>query len=211
MNRQRTLRLPPVQYLLAAACLLSALVLAASEFMTIFEFTPPGGEPLQAKDASEQHSYAPLVIAAFAVGALAIASLTGSKPAATAVAIAGGIALLIFLLLDLPDAGKIGTLDDPRQSFIDAEAVPQEGFWFELLGSLSLAVTGIAYSTLTPEQLVLFRPEPLAERPRAQLEREDSRGVERAEGGTVEPIHARGTARERRIAARRAARRRERG
>ena len=51
-----------------------------------------------------------------------------SKPAATAVAVAGVVALLVFLLVDLPDANAVGTLDDTRQSFFDAEAVPQEGF-----------------------------------------------------------------------------------
>jgi hypothetical protein len=210
VNRRRRLRLPPVQYLLAAACLLSALILAASEFMTTFEFTPPGGEPLQASEASDRHSYGFVILAAFAVVALAIASFTGSKPAATAVAIAGGIALLIFLLADLPDAGKIGTLDDPRQAFIDAEAVPQAGFWFALLGSLSLTMSGIAYATLAPEQLVLFARAPGWERVREEPGPEGARALGRAEPGTVQPLHGRAaTARERRIAARRAARRRE--
>ncbi len=81
--------------------------------------------------------------------------MSGSKAAAFAVAAAGAVALLIFLLGDLPRAGQIGTLDDPRQSFIDAEAVPQAGFWLELLGALGLAVSGAALATLTPEQLSL--------------------------------------------------------
>jgi hypothetical protein len=70
----------------------------------------------------------------------------------------GGIALLIFLLIDLPDAGQIGTLDDARQSFVDAEAVPQEGFWLELVGALALAVGGVALATLSPDQLAGLRP-----------------------------------------------------
>ena len=212
MNRRRALRLPPVQYLLAAACLVSALILAASHFMTMFEFTPPGGEPLQTSDAADQHGFGLVVLAAFAILALSIAALGGSKPAATAVAIAGGIALLIFLLVDLPDAGKIGTLDDPRQSFIDAEAVPQAGFWFELLGSLALTISGIAYATLAPEQLVVFRPERRAERLRRRTEREAAAAARRTEGATVEPLHGRAAAsREHRPAARRAPHRRERG
>jgi hypothetical protein len=207
----RRLRMPPVQYLLAAACLLSAIVLAASHFLTMFEFTPPGGEPLQSSDAADQHGFGLVVLAAFAIGALAIATVNGSKPAATAVAIAGGIAFLIFLLVDLPDAGKIGTLDDPRQAFIDAEAVPQAGFWFELLGSLSLTVSGIAFATLTPEQLALF-PRDRAGRERSLERRAGARKPYDAEAGGagVEAFHGlRG--RDRPASATRPPRRRERG
>jgi hypothetical protein len=154
-RERRALRIPAVEWLLPLACLVSALVLGFSEFSTTFELTPPGGEPLQVIDASDRHSYALLILALFAIFALAVTVMSGSKAAAFAVAAAGAVALLIFLLGDLPRAGQIGTLDDPRQSFIDAEAVPQAGFWLELLGSLGLAVSGAALATLTPEQLAL--------------------------------------------------------
>jgi hypothetical protein len=154
-RKRRALRIPAVEILLPLACLVSALVLGLSELMTTFELTPPGGEPLEVIDASERHSYALLILALFAIFALAVTAMSGSKPAAFAVAAAGAVALLIFLLGDLPRAGQIGTLDDPRQSFIDAEAVPQAGFWLELIGALGLAVSGAALATLTPEQLAL--------------------------------------------------------
>jgi hypothetical protein len=64
--------------------------------------------------------------------------------------VCGVIALLIFLIGDLPDVNKIGTLDDPRQSFIDAEAKPVAGFWLELIGSLVLTVCGAALATMRP-------------------------------------------------------------
>jgi hypothetical protein len=82
----------------------------------------------------------------------------GSKPAAIAVVAMGGLALLIFLLIDLPDAGQVGTLDSAEQSFIDAEAIPQEGFWLEMLGALALAFTGAALATMSSEQLASLRP-----------------------------------------------------
>jgi hypothetical protein len=69
------------------------------------------------------------------------------------VAIAGAVALLFFLLLDLPDAGNVGTLDDPRESFFNATADPATGFWVELAGSVLLAISGGALATLSPEQL----------------------------------------------------------
>jgi hypothetical protein len=144
--------------LLPLACLAAAICLFASELMTTFEFTPPGGEPLDSQGGADRHGNALALIAVFAIGALALAVFTASKPAATAVAIAGVIALLVSLLVDLPDANAVGTLDDERQSFFDAEAVPQGGFWLEMLGALALAITGIALATLSPEQLAALRP-----------------------------------------------------
>jgi hypothetical protein len=144
--------------LLPLAVLVSAMVLFASELMTTFEFTPQGGEVQLEQQAADRHGNALMVIAVFAIIALAVAIFSGSKPAATAVAVAGVVALLVFLLADLPDANTTGTLDTD-QSFIDAEAVPREGFYMELVGALALTVTGIALATMTPAQLRALRPE----------------------------------------------------
>lgn len=144
--------------LLPLACLAAAVCLFASELMTTFEFTPPGGEALAEQGGADRHGNALALIAVFAAGALAVAVFAASKPAATAVAVAGVIGLLVFLLVDLPDANAVGTLDDARQSFFAAEAVPQGGFWMALVSSLALAITGIALATLSPEQLAALRP-----------------------------------------------------
>lgn len=163
--------------LLPLACLAAALCLFASELLTTFEFTPPGGEAICAQSAADRHGNAMALIAAFAIGALAIAVLAGSKPASTAVAIAGVVGLLVFLLVDLPDANAVGTINDScgpvGQSFFDAEAVPQGGFFLELVGALALAVTGIALATLTPEQLAALRP---GRRRRPAVEQDDELG-----------------------------------
>jgi amino acid transporter len=144
--------------LLPLACLVAAICLFASELMTMFEFTPPGGEALDSMSNAERHGNGMFVIAVFAVGALGLAVFGASKPAAVAVAVAGLIALFVFLLVDLPDANAVGTLDDARQSFFDAEAVPQGGFWMLLVSSLALSISGIALATLSPEQLAELRP-----------------------------------------------------
>ena len=99
-----------------------------------------------------------MILAASAVVAMIVAIASGSKPLATAVAACGVIALMIFLIADLPDANNIGTLDDPRQSFFTAEAVPQEGFWAGLLGAVGLALAGAALATLTSEQIKSLGP-----------------------------------------------------
>jgi hypothetical protein len=147
-------RLPRTETLLVLACAGAAAMLGASQFTDIFHLTPPGGEALQAISAKDQHGYATLVLAIFAV--ILILVTLGARDeqlkqvAAMAVAICGLIALLIFLIGDLPDVNKIGTLDDPRQSFIDAEAKPVAGFWLELVGSLVLTVCGAALATMRP-------------------------------------------------------------
>jgi hypothetical protein len=142
------------ELLLPLACAGACAMLAASEFMDTFKLNGPGPTPQAVQTAVDQHHYALLVLAAFALGALLVAVLGGSKPAATAVAVCGAIALLIFLLIDLPDAGKVGTISDV--TFTQAKAKPAIGFWLELTGALILAVCGTALATLTPEQLRTF-------------------------------------------------------
>ena len=153
-------RLPRTEALLVLACAAAAAMPAASQFISLFELTPPGGEALQSIDGDDQHGYATLVLAAFALIMLALGigarSESLAQIAAFAVAACGVVALLIFLAVDLPDANKIGTLDDPRESFIDAKAEPQAGFWLELVGSLVLAFCGGALATIGAEKLNLL-------------------------------------------------------
>jgi hypothetical protein len=145
--------------LLPIACLVAAIVLFASELMTTFEFVPPGGEALAEQGGADRHGNALMVIAVFATFALGVAVFAGSKPAAIAVAVGGVAALLVFLLADLPDANAVGTLDDARNSFFDAEAIPQGGFFMEMLGALALAIGGVALATLSEDQLRALRPQ----------------------------------------------------
>lgn len=151
-------RVPRTETLLVLACAGASAMLAASQFTTIFELTPPGGEALQSVSAADQHGYATLVLAVFALGMLVLGIATQNEQAAGiasfAVAAAGGVALLIFLVGDLPDANKVGTLSD--ESFRSAKAEPQAGFWLELVGSLVLAACGAALATAGPEKLNLF-------------------------------------------------------
>ena len=144
------------------AVLAAAICLFASELMTMFEFTPPGGEALCAQDAGDRHSNAQMVIAGFAVIGTIAAVYGGSRPAALSVAAMGIVALLIFLISNLRVANAAGSLSEAcgaSQGFLfEAEAVPQGGFYLELVGALALAVTGIALATMTPAQLSSLRP-----------------------------------------------------
>jgi hypothetical protein len=146
--------LPRTETLLVLACAAAAAMLAVSQFTDIFHLTPKGGEALEAIDASDQHGYATLVLAVFALILLVVTMGARGEQlgqvAAVALAVCGLIALLIFLIGDLPKVNNVGTLDDPRQSFIDAEAKPVAGFWLELVGSLVLTVCGAALATMGP-------------------------------------------------------------
>jgi hypothetical protein len=66
----------------------------------------------------------------------------------------GAGALLIFLLIDLPDAGKVGAIGDVNLT--EAKAEPATGFWLQLAGALVLAICGGALATLSPDQLRAF-------------------------------------------------------
>jgi multisubunit Na+/H+ antiporter MnhB subunit len=148
--------LPRTETLLVFACAAAAAMLGVSQFTDIFHLTPPGGEALKAIQASDQHGYATLVLAVFALILLVVAMAFRGEQlgqvAAVAIAVCGVVALLIFLIGDLPKVNNVGTLDDPRQSFIDAEAKPVAGFWLELVGALVLTVCGAALATLRPDR-----------------------------------------------------------
>jgi hypothetical protein len=157
-------RLRP-ERLLPLMCIAAAVVLFASEFMTTFELT---GADLASTnttctlDAASRHHFALGVLAAFAIFATLVAVLSGSKPAAIGVAIAGLIALLLFLIVDLPDTNSSGTLPDSCTtlpgSLLVGEAQPQAGFWLEMAGALALALSGILLATLSPSQLAALHP-----------------------------------------------------
>lgn len=165
-----------LERLLPWACVAAAAVLFVSELQTMFEFTPPGAEPIDDQSAGDRHGNAMFVIAAFAIAATIVAVWAASRPAALGVATMGIIALLVFLLVDLPDAGQVGNLNDARQSFIDAEAVPQSGFWLEMLGAIALALSGTALATMSPEQLSALRPGKRTKPSAAKRDLADDRG-----------------------------------
>jgi hypothetical protein len=163
-------RLRP-ERLLPLACIAGGALLFASQFMNIFELNSAGPTAQKLISSTDQHWYAMGVLGLYAALAAAGAVAAGSKPLAVSVAVAGVVALLLFLLIDLPDAGKTGTLNSETVSFLTAKADPAGGFWIELIGALVLAVCGGALATLTPEQLTELRPRRRAPKTRRQRSR----------------------------------------
>jgi hypothetical protein len=145
------------EHLLPLACVGAAGMLAASQFMDIFEINGAPGQTFDVITAADQHWYVMVMLGGFAILAVLLAVSSGSPAWAAAVATAGVTALILILLIDVPDAGKVGTLDNPDQSFFEAEAEPAAGFWVELAGALILAICGGALATLSPDQLRSFR------------------------------------------------------
>jgi hypothetical protein len=146
--------LPRAELILPVTIVAGAVLLGISEFMVTFELTPPGGEPLDQLTAADRHSYALLILAAFAVGSMMLAIGTGLRAFAIAAAGFGVAALLIFLVVDLPDAGKLGTLGgDSDFTFSTAEADPRTGFLLEAVGSVVLGLATVAFATLRSDQL----------------------------------------------------------
>ena len=147
-----------LERLLPIACLGGAALLIASQFMTMFELNDALGGTAAVVEGPDQHWYTMVILGGFAVWALIGAIATGSKPLATSVAISGVVALLLFLLIDLPDAGKAGDIESATESLVIVEADPAGGFWLELIGALILVVCGGALSTLSSDQLAALRP-----------------------------------------------------
>ena len=149
------MRVPRAEIVLPLVIVLGAVILVASEFMVTFELTA-GGEPQSEQFASDRHSYALLILAVFSVAGMLVAIATGLRAAAFATAAFGVAALLLFLLLDLPDAGNTGTVKGDEfgpLSFATLKAEPQIGFWLEAIGSLALGLAAGAFATLRSEQL----------------------------------------------------------
>jgi hypothetical protein len=197
--------------LLPFACAAAAICVGASELMTTFEFDlGTSGETQRTIAASDRHSYALLVFAIFALVALVVAVVSGSRPAAVAVGVAGGLALLFFLVIDLPDVGQEGDVDEPSRVFFTSEAEPSGGFWLELVGTVALAVSGGALATLRPEQLrMLLWGSPDSERGGAVAAWRERRATSGVSGGEGRPASS-GAGPERDEAAATGARTRER-
>ena len=91
------MKLAKAELILPLTIVLAAVALGASEFMTTFEFTPPGGDPISDQLAGDRHGYAMLLLAVFAVASLVIAVAGGQRAAAWATAGFGVAALALFL------------------------------------------------------------------------------------------------------------------
>ena len=128
---------------LAAALSIAAVpLLVAAEFSTVFEVTVGSLEVVQrSATAGENHGYALLVVALFAV-ALTLHGLRAAGRAAGAGLITLGIVvLMVALTVDLPDTRGSGRLPESL-AYEDARARAGVALALEIAGGVLLVAAG---------------------------------------------------------------------
>ena len=85
------------------------------------------------------HGYALLILGVVA-GVMGFGAWRGSRPAALAVAVLGLVALLIVVLVDLPDVDATGLYG---RDYEQASASASAGFKLEAAGAILLLFTGV--------------------------------------------------------------------
>ena len=122
------------------------LLLVWAEFSPVYEVVVSpliaGAPPVlrRSVDGAANHGHALLVVALAAV-ALALVVARGVRAAALALLVLGGVALLVALIVDLPDASGSGRLPE-SVTFQDARTQPGYGLYLELAGGALLALAG---------------------------------------------------------------------
>jgi len=140
--------------LVSVLWLAGAVALALSPFATWYgiDFVPSGGEPLQSTtetgiDAETAACIGIMVIALAAAGLAATRYVVASSAPAIAAAMLALAAIVVVIAAASSPAGEgeIGTLADPRQSFIDVrkEVDTRAGVWVALGGAGIVLVMGV--------------------------------------------------------------------
>jgi hypothetical protein len=128
---------------LAAALAIAAVaLLVAAEFSTVFEVTV-GSLDVVRRDATggENHGYALLVIALFALAMTGLGLRGSARAAGVALVALGAAALVVALAVDLPDTRGSGRLPEAL-AYEDARARAGAGLGLEIAGGALLVVAG---------------------------------------------------------------------
>ena len=124
-----------------AGGLVGALLLIAAEFTTLFKVHLAASTTIvKTVSTGSHHSYAMAVIAVCAAALAIGAWRTASRPALLAIGILGVAALVIALVVDLPDATASGLVLSSSH-LANASSTPSTGFYLETLGAVVLMFT----------------------------------------------------------------------
>ena len=150
---------------LAVLGAIGALCLIASTFATIIRIQVGTTSKVPDFDTHlsgwNRHGPALLLLGLFAL-AMVAGALRGARPAAAALAATGVVALLIVVLVDVPDLNKVGFIG---KLYEDAVAGPRVGFYLESAGAaMVLAAGGLLLFAGPPEAKPERRPRPRRER-----------------------------------------------
>jgi hypothetical protein len=138
-------RASPASWLLIALAAAGGILLAAAEFSHVVHITVAGNE-VDSQAGGERHSYALLLLGALALLMAYGAAANASRPAMTALAVLGLIAVAIALIGDAPHLDDVGVYG---QRYDEAAASAQTGFYLETLGGVLLVVSGVLLLSLT--------------------------------------------------------------
>jgi hypothetical protein len=132
----------------AATGALAAVLMVVTEFLVVASVDVASGSCEVINDANpemadrcslsgfERHGGALLLLAALTLAMAFGASVGGSRPAALALVLIGGLVLALGLFADLPETGETGAIG---QNFEGAEGSPGPGLYTELVaGALAL-------------------------------------------------------------------------
>lgn len=133
-----------VRRLAAAVAAVAVALLVAAEFTTVFAVTVGALEVVKREaTGGENHGYALLVVALFAVAvvALGLRGAVSARAAGLSIATLGAVALLVALAVDLPDTRGSGRLPESL-AYEDARARAGTGMGLEIAGGALLVVAG---------------------------------------------------------------------
>jgi Flp pilus assembly protein TadB len=137
--------------LAAALAAVAVALLVAAEFSTVFEVTVGSLEVVKrAATGGENHGYALLVVALFAV-VLTLLALRGSAAggvAGVALVALGAVVLFVALAIDRPDTRGSGQLPESL-AYENAQARAGAGLGLEIAGGALLMVAGGLLSAAT--------------------------------------------------------------
>jgi hypothetical protein len=125
---------------LAGAAFLGAILLIVADLSTLIAVKTVS-VTIKNISGGSHHSYALLILGVFALPMAYGATRRGSLPAMAALIAVGLVALLIMLVVDLPDIHKTG---DIGQLYKPASASESSGFYLETLGAFLLLIAGSA-------------------------------------------------------------------
>lgn len=144
--------------LAAVTVLLGAMVAVASQFVAAYALEDQFGLTIETVTLFGKHGPFVVIASLGAVGALLWAILAGSRQALVPLLGMGIAILLVFLLVDLPDAGETGLYDTPGAGNLDATGTAAAGLWLELVGGLVIVLGAIALMALDRDTLRAIRP-----------------------------------------------------
>lgn len=155
--------------LTAATALLGSLLVILSQFVAAYSLEDQFGVVMANVTLFEKHGPVTAILAAVAGLAVVFLVATAAREPESArpVARVAGIvvagmglaALLVFLLVDLPDIGDTGMYDAPGSGNLDATGAAAAGLWLELVGAIVLMLAGAALATVKPDRTASRGPE----------------------------------------------------